>query len=166
MTDNDYISVGEVLAAHGQKGEVRVRLLTEFPERFSKGAEVFIEGAPYRIESARITKETAIIRLNGVESPQAAALLRGKKLEIPERARKELPAGRYYHHDIIGLEVWTTSGTLLGKVSEVLSTGGNDIFVVKNSGKEVLIPAVKDVVKQIDVPNKRITIKEIEGLLG
>jgi 16S rRNA processing protein RimM len=101
-----------------------------------------------------------------VESPQAAALLRGKKLEIPERARKELPAGRYYHHDIIGLEVWTTSGTLLGKVSEVLSTGGNDIFVVKNSGKEVLIPAVKDVVKQIDVPNKRITIKEIEGLLG
>ena len=166
MTNTQYIAIGEAGGAHGQKGELRVHVLTEFPERFQSGVQVYIEGAPYVIESSRLFKETAIIKLHGIDNLQEAGLLRGKSIEIPECQRKKLSPGRYYHHDIIGLEVWTITGTPVGKVSDILNTGCNDIYVVTHNGKELLIPAVKEVVKDIDLPGKRITIEAIEGLLG
>ena len=167
MTENQpaNIVIGAVLGAHGREGEMSVRVLTEFPERFEPGAQFYIEGAPYSIEKASVQTNTAILRLKDVNTAEAANLLRGKTVEIPESERKELPAGRYYQNEIIGLEVWTTTGTLVGKVSDILSTGGNDIYVVKDNGKEMLIPAVKNVVKEIDIAGKRITIEAIEGLL-
>ncbi len=164
--ETGYITVGEVLGAHGQKGALRVRVLTEFPERFKKGAELFIEGIPYKIESSKPGTNTAIISLQGIDTPQAAKAMSHKSLDIPESARKVLPAGRYYQHDIIGLDVWTTGGIRLGKVSKIINTGGNDIYVVNENNKEVLIPVVKDIVKNIDLPSKKITIEEVEGLLG
>ena len=161
-----YIVIGNALGAHGKKGELRVRVLTEFPERFKPGARLYIDGAPYTIESSKQHRDNAILKLSGIDTPQAADLLRGKRVEIPESERKELPAGRYYRHDIIGLEVWTAEGGFVGKVCDILATGGNDIYVVKGDAGEVLIPAVKDVVKEIDLKKKRITIEAIEGLLG
>ena len=161
-----YIVIGEALGAHGQKGELRIKALTEFPERFKPGARLFIEGSAYTVESSSQHRDTAIVKLGGVDTPGAADLLRGKLIEIPESERKELPAGRYYHHDIIGLEVWTTQGVPLGRVSEILTTGGNDVYVVKGDAGELLIPAIKDAVKEIDLHKKRITIEAIEGLLG
>mgnify|MGYP001248623149 CR=1 FL=1 len=160
------IIIGEVLGAHGQDGELRVRVLTEFPERFKCGAQLYIDGAPYTIQSSKHHRDTAILKLSGIDTPSQATLLRHKSLAIPENERHELPEGRYYHHDIIGLEVWTSAGTLIGRVSQILNTGGNDVYVVNDSGKEVLIPAVKDVVKEIDPAQGRITIEAIEGLLG
>ncbi len=162
---NEYITIGAALGARGREGELRVKVLTEFPERFQRGAQLYIEGAPYTVESSSQQKDIAILKLQGIDTPQAAEALRGKSLEVPESERKELPAGRFYHHDIIGLEVWTTQGALVGKVSEILSTGSNDVYVVQSGGKEVLVPAVKDVVKEIDLSKKRITIEAIEGLL-
>jgi len=163
---NEYIVIGEVTGIHGQKGALRVRVLTEFPERFKRGARFYIEGRPCTVVSAKPPGENVIITLAGVDTAEAAAKLRGKHLEIPEGERKTLPPGRYYHHDIIGLEVFTGTGESLGKVSEILSTGSNDIYVVRGNNREVLIPAVKDVIKEIDLARKCITIEAIEGLLN
>jgi len=162
---NQFIIVGEVLGAHGRNGATRVRMLTEFPERFERGAQLCIEGRPYLVVTSQPSQEMVILRLAGIDTPEAAEQLRGKYLEIPASERKILPAGRYYRHDIIGLEVFTNTGALIGRVSEILSTGSNDVYVVDNDGKETLIPAVKDVVKEINLAEKRLTIEAITGLL-
>jgi 16S rRNA processing protein RimM len=166
MANVEYLTVGRALGAHGRKGAVRVKILTDFPERFNSGEKLFIEGTPYTIESSSLTGDSASISFRGIDSPESAEALRGKNLEIPADSLNKLPPGRYYHHDILGLDVFTTVGAYLGKVTDILNTGGNDVYVVKNGEEEVLIPAVKDVVKNIDLAGKRITIEEIEGLLG
>jgi len=164
--NNEYITIGEVMGTQGQNGALRVMVLTEFPERFKRGARFYIEGKLYTITTVRLSKETAIMQIEGIDTAEAAEQLRGKHLEIPLSERKTLPAGRYYHYEVIGLEVFTNTGVLLGRVSEILSTGSNDVYVVKDDGRETLIPAVKDIVKKIDLAQKRITIEVIEGLLN
>lgn len=163
---DDYIIVGEIMGVHGQQGALRVKVLTEFPERFKRDTRLFIDSRPYTVATSKISKETVILRLAGIDTAEEASQLRCKYLEIPASERKTLPAGRYYHHDIIGLDVYTNTGTHLGQVSEILSTGGNDVYVVNSNSKEILLPAVKDVVKEIDLARKRITIEAIEGLLS
>ncbi len=163
---NEYFIVGEVMGAHGQEGAMRVRIMTEFPDRFNRGAQLFIEGQPYIVAAAQLSKGTAILRLTGVDTPEIASSFHGKHLEIPASGRKVLPAGRYYHHDIIGIEVFTDTGISLGKVSDILNTGSNDIYIVSNGDTETLIPAIRDVVKEINLEQKRLTIEVIEGLLN
>ena len=163
--ETEYITVGEVLGAWGLKGAFRVRPLTDFPERFEPGAEIFIEGTPVAIQTSNFQKDGVIITIAGIDTPEAAAKMRGKTLDIPASSLRKLPEGQYYQFDIIGLEVSTTGGTVLGKVTDILSCG-NDVYVVKGEGKEVLIPATKDVIKSIDLKTKRIIIEPIEGLLG
>ncbi len=161
----EYITVGEVLGAWGLKGAFRVRPLTDFPERFEPGAEVFIEGTPVVIQSSNQQKDGVIITLAGIDTPEAAAKLRRKTLDIPASRLRQLPEGQYYHFDIIGMEVRTIDGTVLGKVTEILNCG-NDVYVVKGEDKEVLIPATRDVIKSIDLKSRKMVIEPIEGLLG
>jgi len=162
---SEYFVIGEVTGAHGHDGAVRATILTEFPERFKRGARLFIDDQPYTITNAKPSKETVILYLAGIDTIEAANLLRGKRLVIPASEGKVLPPGRYYHHEIIGLEVFTVAGLSLGKVSDILSTGANDVYVVVDGSKEILIPAVNDVVKEIDLGRKRLVIEVIEGLL-
>jgi len=162
---NDNIVIGEVMGAHGQSGALRVRILTEFPERFQPGARLFIEGLPFTISSTQPSTETVILRFEEINTMEEAVTFRGKHLEIPVSERKILPPGRFYYHEIIGLEVYTSSGLPVGVVNNIFSTGCNDVYVVKGGGREVLIPAVKDVVQEIDLAQKRITIEAIAGLL-
>ena len=159
------IVIGEVLGAHGQNGALRVRIMTEFPERFDHGAVVYIGNTPYTIATAQLAPETVILRFVGLNDSEVAGKLRGKHLEIPMSERKMLPDGRYYYHDIVGLDVFTNTGNPLGQVSDILNTGSNDVYIVKNGNKEILIPAIKDVVKEIDLAQKRIIIEAIEGIL-
>jgi len=161
----EYITVGEVLGTWGLKGAFRVRPLTDFPERFDKGEVVYIAGEPHTIESSNWQKDGVIITLPGIDTPEAAAKLRRKMLDIPSSELHKLPEGQYYQFDIIGMEVRTTDGTILGKVTDILNCG-NDVYVVKGEGKEVLIPATKDVVKSIGLKAKQMVIEPIEGLLG
>lgn len=163
--DADSATIGQVLSPWGLRGELRVRPFTDFPERFDTGAEVCIDGVSYTIESSRPSKDSFILKLKGIDTPEAAAGLGHKEIVIPAGELKPLPPGRYYQHDIIGLAVWTTDGEYIGRVSQVLTTGCNDVYVVKTDSKEVLIPAVKDVVKEIDLRGKRMVIEAIEGLL-
>jgi len=161
----EYITIGEVLGAWGLKGAFRVRPLTDFPERFEPGETVFIEGVPTVIQSSSWQKDGVIVTLPGIETPEAAAGLRRKNMDIPATELRELPAGQYYQFDIIGMEVLTVGGATLGKVTNILDCG-NDVYVVKGEAKEILIPATKDVIKNIDLKSKRITIEPIDGLLG
>ena len=160
----EFITIGEVLGAWGLKGAFRVRPLTDFPERFDTGAEVFIEGKASIIESTIWQKDAVIIKIPGIDTPDDAAKLRRKTLEIPQSELRELPEGQYYQFDIIGLEVLTTDGTVLGKVTNILNCG-NDVYVIKGESKEILIPATKDVIKNIDLKKGQMVIEPIEGLL-
>jgi 16S rRNA processing protein RimM len=161
----EFITVGEVLGAWGLKGAFRVRSTTDFPERFDTGEIVYIAGEPHTIQSTCWQKDGVVITVDGIDTPEAAAKLRRKTLDIPQECLKKLPKGTYYHFQIIGLEVITTGGAVLGKVTDILNCG-NDVYVVKGEGKEVLIPATKDVIKSIDLKKGQMIIEPIEGLLG
>ncbi len=161
----EFITVGEVLGAWGLKGAFRVRSTTDFPERFDTGAVVYIASEPHTIRSTNWQKDGVVITVDGVDTPEAAAKLRRKTLDIPQESLKKLPKGTYYQFEIIGLEVSTTGGAVLGKVTDILNCG-NDVYVVKGEGKEVLIPATQDVIKSIDLKKGTMVIEPIEGLLG
>ena len=160
-----HITIGDMPTPWGLKGEIKIRPLTDFPERFNAGQPVYIDGTAYIIEKRTQHRGAVIIKLNGIDTPEAASRLRHKTIDIPESEIQPLPEGQYYRFDIIGLEVWTTGGELLGTLSDILTTAGNDVYVVKTGKKDILIPAIKDVVKSIDLKNQRIVIEAIEGLL-
>jgi 16S rRNA processing protein RimM len=160
-----FITIGEVLGAWSLKGGVRVKTLTDFPERFEPNEKVFIDGTSFDIQSSAWQKDNVILKLSGIDTPEDAAKLRRKTLDIPASELHDLPEGQYYHFDIIGLEVSTTGGLMLGKVINILNCG-NDVYVVKGEGKEILIPATKDVIKSIDLKSKKMVIEPIEGLLS
>ena len=165
VNQTEYITVGEVLGAWGLKGAFRVRPTTDFPERFEPGETIFIDGAPFVIRSSNRQKDGVIITLAGIDTPEAAARLRRKTLDIPASALRELPEGQYYQFDIIGLEVQHHGRGSPGQSDGHLELRERRLCGEGGGGKEVLIPATKDVVKSIDLKSKKMVIEPIEGLL-
>jgi len=164
--DPQFIVVGRIVAPCGVRGEVKVEVMTDFPDRLSPLQEVHIEGRPLTIERSRWHKGRAIIKLATVDSVEAAQRLRGRFLEIPHSKLRSLPQDEYYQFQLVGLEVWTTGGQSLGKIVEILPTGSNDVYVVHGEQGEQLIPAIEDVVKSVEVDKGRITVELMGGLLG
>lgn len=164
---SDFLVVGRVLRPHGISGEVRVALDTDHPERLSPPLTVYlgVERMPYTIERARLDRGAMLLKLEGLDSREQAGALRG--LEVAIRAADATPLGpdEYYVHQIIGLQVWTVEGRRLGRVVEVLETGANDVYVVHGPTGEILIPAIRDVVLDIDLLSGRIIIRPLEGML-
>jgi len=160
-----YVAVGRILGPWGLRGDLKVEPLTDFPERFVLGCSLYVEGATYAIERCRWYKGKVYIKLSGIDSATAAEALRQRFLEVPEEELKPLSEGEYYQFQILGLEVRTTEGQPLGKVTQILSTGSNDVFVVRGEGGELLIPALDDVVKAIDLDGGWIEVELVEGLL-
>jgi 16S rRNA processing protein RimM len=163
--DHQLIVVGRVVAPWGVKGEVKVEVMTDFPDRFSPGEEVHIDGCPMRIENSRWHKGRVILKLDTVDSVEAAEKIRGRWLEIPSSKLRPLPQDQYYQFQLIGLEVWTTEGQHLGRVADILPTGSNDVYLVQGELGELLIPAIEDVVKSIELEKGRIVVELIAGLL-
>jgi len=161
----DPLTVGRVLAPWGLKGEVKVEVLTDFPQRFTPGQRVYIQGRALDVERSRPHKGKLVVKFTAVDSVEAAQELRGRFLEIPRSEAWPLPPGAYYHFELIGLEVWTTQGEPVGKIADILATGSNDVYVVKCPAGEVLIPAIEDVVKAVEPGQGRVIIEAIEGLL-
>jgi len=159
------IVVGRVVAPWGVKGEVKVEIMTDFPDRFSPGEEVQIDGRPMNIENSRWHKGRAILKLGTVDSVEAAEKIRGRWLEIPASKLLPLPQDQYYYSQLMGLEVWTTEGQLLGCIASILPTGSNDVYVVQGELGELLIPAIEDVVKSVELEKGRIVVELIPGLL-
>ncbi|MPZ48000.1 MAG: 16S rRNA processing protein RimM [Dehalococcoidia bacterium] len=157
------MTVGRVLVPHGIRGEVKVEPLTDFPERFDAGGRVWIEGAARLIERSRPQDRNLILKLQGVDTRDAAEALRGKELMLPEAPPIDEP-GRFYQHDILGLRVEDAAGEKLGVIADILSTGANDVYVVRGERGELLLPAVEDVVKQIDLTSGSIIVELLPGL--
>mgnify|MGYP005838996749 CR=1 FL=1 len=163
-----HLAVGRVLAPWGRSGQVRAEILTSFPQRFARLRQVLVgeELTPYRLESARLHKGTVILKLEGVDDPSQAAQLRGRFLYVPLAEAMPLAEDQYYHHQILGLDVWTTEGTYLGQVSEIIETGANDVYVARKDAREVLIPALSSVVLEVDLERHRLVVSLPPGLLG
>jgi len=161
----EYFTIGQVLAPWGLEGKLKVEVITDFPHRLAPRSQFYVDRQPMTIAGTSWHKGKAIIKLEGIDSVEQAEKLRGKTLEIHHRQLETLPEGQYYHFQLIGLEVWTTEGKRLGKVIRVLSAPSNDNYVVSGEKGEILIPAIEDVVKSVDLESGRITIEAIEGLL-
>ena len=168
MTPSDpYLAVARIAGAHGVRGEVSCELITDFPERFRRTERVFAgsEHRPMVVERARIVKDGVLLKLAGVDTRTDAERLRGIILFVPEHEAVPLPDGSYYWHQILGLRVRTVGGEDLGTVADILPTGSNDVYVVRGEGREVLLPAIRDVVQQVDLENGVLTVELIEGLV-
>jgi 16S rRNA processing protein RimM len=162
----EFITIGQVIAPWGIKGKLKVTIATDFPQRFAPRSQVYIDRKPMTIASAEWHKGQVIIKLDTIDGIEEAEKLRGQAVEIHHSQLKSLPEGQYYHFQLIGLEVWTTQGELLGRVSQILTAESNDNYVVSGNKGEILIPAIEDVVKSIDLESGRIIIEAIEGLLN
>jgi len=162
----EFINIGQILSPWGTKGKLKVEVVTDFPQRFTPSSKVYINRQPMTIDSTEWHKQQAIIKLNTIDSIEAAQRLQGQPIEIHHSQLYSLPPEQYYHFQIIGLEVWTTGGELLGNITEILTADSNDNYVVHGTKGEILIPAIDDVVKSIDLNQGRLVIEPIEGLLN
>jgi len=167
--DGDLVAIGKVARPYQGRGLLRITPLTDFPDRFSNLAKVFVVGEEetriLTVERAERKGKTVLLKFAGVETREEAWELVGCMLEVPEEELVPLPSGTYYIFQLIGMRALTEEGEFLGELSDVISTPANDLYVLKRGGQEVLIPAVKDVVKAVDVEKGEIVIAPIPGLL-
>ena len=168
----EFYTVGKIVNTQGLRGEVRVISSTDFAEeRYQKGNTLvlFRQGhAPLElvVASHRKHKNFDLLSFEGYPSINDVEAFRDGKLKISSDQQQALEEHAYYYHEIIGLEIITTTGEVIGKVVEILSPGANDVWVVKGTTKKhYYIPYIEPVVKEVDVAKKRATIEVIEGLL-
>ena len=164
-----YLAIGKVVRAHGVKGEISVKIMTEFPERFEITEYVYLgdefEATLYSLQSYRWHKDNVLLTLAGITNRSEAETLTGQLVQVPIEEAMPLPDGVYYQYQLVGLEVVTTMGERLGTLSDVMETGANDVYVVDNEGQEILLPAIAEVVKAIDMETGRMVVEVIEGLI-
>ena len=162
---DNHVRVGLIINTHGVRGELLIKPLTDDPRRFEKLNQVFVENdtfAPasfYEIEYVRFQKEKLLVKFKDFDDLNRVLPLKGKYIAIDEKDIVPLPEDSYFIFDIIGCEVYSTPGEFLGTVTDVIETGSNDVYVVRpvdGSQKEILIPAVKSVVKSVSVKDKKI----------
>jgi 16S rRNA processing protein RimM len=163
-----YLAIGQVIRAHGLRGEVSIKVLTEFPERFKTTRQVYLgneyQATPYRLESFRWHQQNILLTLAGIINRTQAEALVGQWVQVPLTEAMPLPEGSYYLYQLIGLPVQTVEGELLGVISDILETGANDVYVVKQDGREILLPAIPDVIKKVDLTAGVMIVKLIDGL--
>jgi 16S rRNA processing protein RimM len=156
--------VGRVAAPWGVRGDLKVQPLTDFPERFRPGATLWARDRRHEVRGSRWSRGFVYLGLSGIDNRDAAEQLRGVLLEIPEHELTPLPEGQYYRFQVVGLEVCTPEGEHLGQVAEVLSTGSNDVYVIRGGPNELLIPAIEDVVIEVDVEGGRLVVEPPEEM--
>jgi 16S rRNA processing protein RimM len=149
------------------RGELRIELLTDYPERLSSHTTLYIgpKAAPYTLQGVRLHGGGALLKLTGCDDRNAAEELRGQVVQIPLEEAVPLDEGEYYEHQVVGAEVITEQGDLLGQISEVLHTGANDVYVIHGSRGEILVPVTDEVVREIDLDEQRIVVALLPGLL-
>jgi 16S rRNA processing protein RimM len=163
----EFLVVAQVLGAHGIRGELKCRIVTDFPrQRFKRGNTVVIRGQNHVVQSARIQGEQVLLKLADVADRDTAAAFRGADVEVPTDSALPLPKGQFYWHQVIGLRVEdATTHEALGEVADIIETGANDVYVVKGPRGEILIPAIKDVLKQIDPAAGHMLVQPLPGML-
>lgn len=164
------LEVGQIVNTFGIKGELKVTPFTDDINRFDNLKKVYVktrkEDKLYKVEGVRYHKNMVLLKLEGIENPEQAELLKNAYLEIDREDAIPLKEGQYFIVDLIGLDVYTDEGNLLGKVDDIYNTGANDIYVVKDElGKQILLPGIKDVIKEVDLDNEKIIVHLIPGLI-
>jgi 16S rRNA processing protein RimM len=164
-----YLELGQIVNVKGLKGEVKVNSFTDDNTKFERIPKVFLKQKgtlkEYEIEKVGYSKNQVIIKFKNINSVEEAETLRNSYIVVDREIFGELPEGVYYIADLLGLDVYTEDGTLLGKVDDIFSTGSNDVYVVKDElGKQKLLPGIDEVIKQIDLKSGKIIVNLIEGL--
>ncbi len=156
------IQVGRIVGAFGLEGWVKVQPTTDFPERFNRGARLFVspESEPRQIQGVHWHKEQARIKLRGIDTVEQAEALIGRFVEVPDDQRPTLREDEYYTRDLIGLAVFDESGEQLGLVEHVVKSPAQDLLVVE----EMLIPVAKEFVREVDLEGRRIVVRLIPGM--
>ena len=164
------LEIGQIVNTFGIKGEVKVKPFTDDIKRFDKLKKINIEQKnnkkEYEIENIKYHKDMVILKLKGIDQIEQAELLRNSYLKIDRNEEEPLEENTYYIVDLLGLSVYTEEDVLLGILDDIYNTGSNDIYVVKDSlGKQTLLPAIQDVIKEIDIENQKIIVHLMKGLL-
>lgn len=169
QSETQWATIGKVSTLFGVRGELKVRLLTDIPNRFAQLDAVYIgpEHVRFLIKSVRPYKgDMVLLGLEGLNDANTAETVRNLNICIPLSQLAKLPPGSYYQHDIIGLGVYRLDGREVGRIIDIITTGSNDVYVIKTTaGQEVLVPAIKDVIKQIDLVRRTMHIDPMPGLL-
>jgi 16S rRNA processing protein RimM len=164
----EYLVVGFLRRPHGVKGEMLMNVHTDFPERLKTGKTVFVgeEYQPMVIVSLRSHANGALVRFRGIKSPEEAGMYHNTWVYVPTANRPALPEGEYYHHQLIGLNVITEEGRELGILVDILETGANDVYVVRDvDGKETLLPAIPPVILDIRLADRQMRVHLLDGLI-
>lgn len=165
-----YLKVGQIINTHGVNGELKIYPLTDDIKRFKKLKHVFLKSdgkyLKYYILNIKFINELVIIKLSGIDDMDKAVELKKEYLYIDRENAVKLPKDSYFIADLIGMDVLTEEGAVIGSIASVFSTGSNDVYEIKDStGKTILIPAIKDVVKRVEIDNKKMYINLLEGLI-
>lgn len=172
-SSNDFpmelLEIGRIIRSHGLMGRMRVLSYLESQDVLDNLAEISVgrrvqEAVTFPLDSVQTGREYFILKLGGIEDKDAAAKLVGSSIWIPLEKVKKLPDGEYYWHDIIGLEVITEEGRILGRIESVFPTGSNDVYVCRGNEKEILLPAIDDVVRKIDMDHRMMVVRLLKGL--
>lgn len=153
--------VGQIVGTHGVKGGLKVRVLTDFPERFEPGNTVFFNETPHKILRSNWHKDQVRIQVEGVDSMTQAEGLKWEYVTVPGTAEPKLDKDEYLDRDLVGMRVVTVDGREVGILEAVIHAPAQDLFQIG----EVLIPTVKQFVKSIDLVGRQITVQLIPGML-
>ncbi|HET7036167.1 MAG TPA: ribosome maturation factor RimM [Thermomicrobiaceae bacterium] len=167
MTDQaapgaDRLSIGVIVGTQGLQGQVKMQIWSHFPERIPELTEIYLddEASPRRLERAQVSGGIAVLKVQGIDDRNAAEELRGTVVRIPASDAAPLAEDEYFHFQLIGLPVFDEAGTPLGELAEILETGANDVYIVRDrQGRDLLLPALKSVVLDIDLERRRITVR-------
>ena len=162
-----FLVVGKVRKPHGLRGEVRMEVITDFPERLSPGVVVYLgdDHQPMHIHSRRQHNQLLLISFKGITDPEAAGRLRNQLVFVRADDRPPLSEGEYYHHQLLGLNVVSHHGEQLGKLTEILETGANDVYIVRPAaGSDLLLPATDEVIEDINLESGVMTVNLLPGL--
>jgi 16S rRNA processing protein RimM len=164
-----FLALGRILRPHGVRGEVVVEVMTDFPERFEALETVYLgdaqQATPHRLRSRRQFHRQVLLAFEGYPDRTSVEGLREMLVQVPLAEATPLPEDSYYPHQLVGLDVVTTDGQDLGRISDVLFVPANDVYVVNGPRGEVLLPAIHQVIKRVDLAAGRIVVELMPGLL-
>ena len=153
------MTIGTVLKPQGIRGEIKVKPYTDYAEDFRGLKRIYLDGEEMKVLSVRIGAGAVFMGLKGVPDRNAAELLRGKDVLIPREDAPDPGEGRYYIADLLGSEVFGDTGEVLGVLKDIRQAA-TDIYTIEKDGKETLFPAVKGVITELDIENKKITVNK------
>lgn len=168
---NAYLELGQIVNTQGLKGVMKVNAFTDEITRFEELETIYIEYKKelieFEIEDVRYHKNQVLLKLKGIDIIEEAEKYKNCYIKIARKDAKELPEDTYFIADLLGLEIYTDENSKLGILSDIYPTGSNDVYVVKDeeTGKQILLPGIAEVIKKVDLENKKIIVHIIEGLL-